>query len=150
MFAPGKTSQECRERNILSGVKRMVCPSCRAGCAVEDMYCRHCGSDLSVPSKSLVPVQAQLPTVLSHSPLPRVAAGVGAVAIGFGLELLRRGLLVRLARSGRRSAKLLPTLSPNNLRDLLANKEQKPIKLPKGYEIHETVVYMSRVIRRED
>jgi hypothetical protein len=151
MFAPGKTSQECRKRNILSGVKRMVCPSCRAGCALEDMYCRRCGSDLSMPSKSLVPVQAQLPAMLSHSPLPRVAAGVGAVAVGFGLELLRRGLLVRLARSGRRSAPLLPTFSPNNLRDLLTNKEQqKPVKLPRGYEIHETVVYMSRVLRRED
>ena len=129
----------------------MVCPGCRAGCAVEDIFCRRCGTDLSVPSKSLVPVQTRLPTVLHNPQLPRVAAGVGAVAVGFGLELLRRGLLARLARSGRRSAKLLPALSSNNnLRDLLTNKEQRPTKLPKGYAIHETVVYMSRVIRRED
>ena len=129
----------------------MVCPSCRAGCAVEDIFCRRCGADLSVPSKSLVPVQSQLPSVLIHSPLPRVAAGVGAVAVGVGLELLRRGLLTRLTRGGRRSAKLLPTLAPDNLRDLFASNEQKkPVKLPKGYEIHETVVYMSRVLRRED
>lgn len=106
---------------------------------------------MSVPSKSLVPVQAQLPALLSGSPLPRVAAGVGALAVGVGLELLRRGLLTRLARSGRRSAKLLPTLSPGHMRELLTNGEQKKtVKLPKGYEIHETVVYMSRVIRRED
>lgn len=129
----------------------MVCPSCRAGCAAEDIFCRRCGTDLSVPSKSLVPVQSQLPTLLTHSPLPRVAAGVGALAVGVGLELLRRGLLARLARSGRHSTKLLPTLTPDNLRDLFTHTEQKKtVKLPKGYEIHETVVYMSRVLRRED
>lgn len=128
----------------------MVCPNCRAGCALEDIFCRRCGVDLSVPSKSLVPVQTHLPTVLAHSPLPRVAAGVGAVAVGVGLELLRRGLLTRLARSGRRSAKLLPALAPNTVHDLFAPKGQKPTKLPKGYEIRETVVYMSRVLRRED
>lgn len=129
----------------------MVCPNCRAGCAAQDIFCRRCGADLSVPSKSLVPVQAQLPALLSGSPLPRVAAGVGALAVGVGLELLRRGLLTRLARSGGRSAKLLPTLSPGHMRGLLTNGEQKKtVKLPKGYEIHETVVYMSRVIRRED
>lgn len=133
------------------GREEMVCPSCRAGCAVEDIFCRRCGADLSVPSKSLVPVQAQVPSVLVHSPLPRVAAGVGAVAVGVGLELLRRGLLARLARGGRNSAKLLPTFSPENLRELFAGNEQKkPVKLPKGYEVHETVIYMSRVLRRED
>lgn len=128
----------------------MVCPSCRAGCALEDIFCRRCGADLSVPSKSLVPVQTRLPVVQTHSPLPRVAAGVGAVAVGVGLELLRRGLLTRLARSGRRSARVLPAVTPNAVRDLFAHKEQKPVKLPKGYEIHETVVYMSRVLRREE
>jgi hypothetical protein len=128
----------------------MVCPSCRAGCAVEDIFCRRCGTDLSVPTKSLVSVQTQLPARLTNSPLPRVAAGVGAVAVGVGLELLRRGLLARLVRSGRRSTKLLPAVSPNNLLDLFTSKEQKPAKLPKGYEVHETMVYMSRVIRRED
>jgi hypothetical protein len=136
---------------LSEGREEMVCPSCRAGCAEQDIFCRRCGADLSIPSKSLVPVQAQLPALLANSPLPRVAAGVGAVAVGVGLELLRRGLLGRLARSGQHSAKLLPTLAPHNLRDLLTNpKQKKPAKLPKGYEIHETVVYMSRVIRRED
>ncbi len=129
----------------------MVCLRCRAGCAAEDIFCRRCGADLSVPSKSLVPVQTQLPALLTNSPLPRVVVGMGAVAVGVGLELMRRGLLARLAvRSGRRASKLLPALSPNNLLDLFSNKEQKPAKLPKGYEVHETVVYMSRVIRRED
>ncbi len=130
----------------------MVCPNCRAGCAAQDIFCRRCGADLSVPSKSLVPMQTQLPALLSNSPLPRVAAGVGAVAVGVGLELLRRGLLTRLARSGaKRSTRLLPALGPTHVRELLSNNEQKkPLKLPKGYEIHETVVYMSRVIRRED
>jgi hypothetical protein len=76
---------------------------------------------------------------------------MGAVAVGVGLELMRRDFDARLAvRSGRRASKLLPALSPNNLLDLFSNKEQKPAKLPKGYEVHETVVYMSRVIRRED
>lgn len=129
----------------------MVCPNCRAGCTAQDIFCRRCGADLSVPSKSLVPVQGQLPTLLTNLPLPRVAAGVGAVAVGVGLELLRRGLLARLARSGRRSAKLLPTLSAPAVRDMLPGAQQKkPVKLPKGYAIQETVVYMSRVIRRED
>lgn len=128
----------------------MVCPNCRAGCAAEDTFCRRCGTDLSVPSKSLVPVQTRLPAVLHSPQLPRVAAGVGALAVGVGLELLRRGLLARLARPARTSAKLLPTLSPNNFRELFAPDEKRPIKLPKGYEVHETVIYMSRVIRRDD
>ena len=130
----------------------MICPACRAGCATEDTFCRRCGADLSVPSKSLVPVQSHLPTVLHNPQLPKVAAGVGALAVGFGLELLRRNLLARLGRSARTSAKLLPALSPNNMRELFTthSKENKSVKLPKGYEIHETMVYMSRVIRRED
>jgi hypothetical protein len=128
----------------------MVCPQCRAGCAAEDTFCHRCGADLSLQSKSLVPVQSRLPTVLRSPQLPRLAAGVGALAVGIGLEYLRRGLLARLAHSTRSSRKLLPTFSPNHVRELLAPVEKKPIKLPKGYQIHETVVYMSRVIRRED
>ncbi len=128
----------------------MVCPSCRAGCAVEDTFCRRCGADLSVPSKSLGPVQSRLPTALQSPQLPRVAVGVGAVAGGFGLELLRRGLVARLARSARPAARALPTLAPHHLRDLFTTGEQKPAKLPRGYEVRETVIYMSRVIRRED
>ncbi|MEO7020777.1 MAG: hypothetical protein ABI234_11555 [Ktedonobacteraceae bacterium] len=128
----------------------MICPSCRAGCAVEDTFCHRCGVDLIVPSKSLVSVQQRLPAVLQNPQLPRVAAGVGALAIGVGIELLRRGWLARLARPARTSAKMLPALSPNSVRDLFSPSEKKPTKLPKGYAIHETMVYMSRVLRRED
>lgn len=127
----------------------MLCPKCRAGCAAEDTFCRRCGADLSVHSKSLVPVQTRTPAVLQSPQLPRVAAGVGALAVGVGLELLRRNLLARLTRSAR-PAKRLPVLSPGAVRELFARPEQKSVKLPKGYEIHETMVYMSRVIRRED
>lgn len=128
----------------------MICPQCRAGCAAEDTFCRRCGADLSLPSKSLVPVQSRLPTVLRNPQLPRLAAGVGALAMGVGLEYLRRGLLARLTRATRPPRKLLPALSPNHVRELLAPAEKKPMKLPKGYQIHETVIYVSRVIRRED
>jgi hypothetical protein len=128
----------------------MLCPKCRAGCAAEDTFCRRCGADLSVPSKSLVPVQTRVPTVLQNPQLPRVAAGVGALVVGVGLELLRRNLLARLTRSARPATKRVAVLSPGAVRDLFARPEQKSVKLPKGYEIHETMIYMSRVTRRED
>ncbi len=88
---------------------------------------------------------------LDVSELPRVAAGVGALAVGFGLELLRRNLLARLTRSSRsltNVAGTLPTL--RGLQDVFMPQNNKSTKLPKGYEIHETVVYLRRVIRRED
>lgn len=126
----------------------MVCPNCRAGCATEDIFCRRCGTDLSVPSHSLVPAQKHLPAKLSQAPLPSVAVGVGAVVFGFGLELLRRSLLARLARPARRSARLLPALSTDYLPGLLESRTQKPAKLPRGYEVQEVVICISRVIRR--
>jgi hypothetical protein len=128
----------------------MICPGCRTGCAADDIFCRRCGADLSIPSKGLVPIESRLPTVLHNPQLPRLVAGVGALAVGVGLELLRRGLIARLARPARASTKLLPTLSPKHVRELFTNSESKTTKLPRGYEVHETVVYMSRVIRRED
>ncbi len=128
----------------------MLCPSCRAGCSAEDTFCRRCGADLSVPSKSLVPVQSRLPSLLHNPQLPRLAAGVGALAVGVGLELLRRNLLARLLRPARPPARLVPTLSPAAVRELFARPEDGQAKLPKGYEIHETMVYISRVIRRKD
>lgn len=131
----------------------MICPGCRAGCAIDEIFCQRCGADLSAPSKSLVPVQQRLPAVLQHPQLPRVAAGVGALAVGVGITLMRRGLLtrlLRLARPARTSAKRLPTLSPDTARALFTSPEQKPAKLPKGYAVHETMLYMSRVVRRED
>jgi hypothetical protein len=125
----------------------MICLECRTGCAAEDIYCRRCGADLAIPSKSLVPVQSHLPAMLQNPQLPRVAAGVGAIVVGVGLELLRRTLLARLTRS---TPNLLPTLSPLQTRDLLGRPRKKSRKRRKGYEVQETVVYMSRVIRHED
>ena len=123
----------------------MLCPSCRAACSTSDLYCRNCGADLTTPSTSLVPVRTRLPAVFSSPQLPRVAAGVGALAVGAGLELLRRGLLARLARSSRSVADTLPAI--DGIRNLLPSQDDK--KLPRGYEVHETIVYMHRVIRRE-
>lgn len=126
----------------------MLCPGCRAGCAVDDIFCRRCGADLSIPSKSLISTEGtRLPAVLHNSPLPRVAAGVGALAFGVGIELLRRSLVARLARP----AKVVRASSPGgSLGDLLTrSRGDKSAKLPRGYEMHEVVVYMSRVIRRD-
>ncbi len=128
----------------------MLCPKCNANNSTDEQFCRQCGADLSEPSTSLVPTRSNLPAILNNPQLPRVAAGVGAVAFGFGLELVRRGLLARMTRPSRKATKLLPSLFPGNLRDIFTQQDNKPVKLPRGYEIHETVVYMSRVIRRED
>lgn len=128
----------------------MQCPNCHVEHLADDLYCRHCGADLTTPSTSLVTTHTNLPAVIVPQ-LPRVAAGVGAIAVGFGLELLRRNLLARLTRPSRslaNAAGSLPALS--GLQDVLIPQNTKPSKLPKGYEIHETVVYLRRVIRRED
>ena len=99
--------------------------------------------------RGLIPLQKNLPSVLYNSPVPRsVAAGVGAVAVGFGLELLRRGLIARLSAPSRSVQNALPALS--GLKDILLPQNDKPLKLPKGYQVEETVVYMRRVIRREN
>ena len=126
----------------------MLCPHCQAVCPADDDFCRQCGADLTLPSKSLVPVTANLPAVLQHPQLPRVVAGVGALAVGFGLELLRRNLLARLARPLRATPKLAPVQSIMDLKDSLAPQPAKTMKLPRGYEIQETRIYISRVIRR--
>lgn len=91
---------------------------------------------------------ANLPAVLQHPQLPRVAAGVGALAFGFGLELLRRNLLTRLAKPVRATPKLLPAQSIMDLKDALTPQSVRTQKLPKGYEIQETAIYISRVIRK--
>jgi hypothetical protein len=124
----------------------MRCPSCHAESVAEDTYCRHCGTDLAKPSTSIIPVQSGLPALLYNSPVPRrVAAGVGALALGVGIELIRRNLLPRMVsgRALRRPLSVVPTL-----KDVISSQSGKTVKVPKGYEIHETVVYMTRVIRR--
>jgi hypothetical protein len=125
----------------------MRCPDCHAEAGQGDTYCRHCGADLVGTSMSLVPAQRGLPALLSNSSLPRrVAAGVGAVALGVGIELLRRNMVARIFPS-----RSLPRVSPTgfDLKDVVSSRPDKAVKLPKGYEIHETVVYMTRIVRRQ-
>src|SRR5213595_738684 len=125
----------------------MHCPNCHAENLEDELYCHHCGEDLTAPSRNLVMINQRLPAVLHNPQLPRVAAGVGAVAVGVGIELLRRSLLARMARPSRTISNTLPTL--NRLKDVLFPQNEKKFKLPKNYEIEETVVYMKRVIRRK-
>lgn len=128
----------------------MLCPKCRFANLEDDLYCRHCGSDVTQPSTSLVTTQNRAVTLLHHPQLPRFAAGVGAVAVGVGIELTRRALLARMMPSPqppRPVSNTLPAL--NRLRDVLFPQNDKTFKLPKHYEIEETVIYMRRVIRRK-
>ena len=129
----------------------MLCPECRASCQADDVFCRRCGVDLSVPSTSLVPVPAtsHLPIVAQHPQLPRLAAGVGALAVGFGLELLRRNLLARLEKPVRTASKALSPQAMMKMADGFAQPQTRTMKLPKGYAIEETAIYINRVIRRE-
>jgi hypothetical protein len=127
----------------------MLCPNCHAQCMADDKHCHHCGTDLTLPSKSLVPIQANLPTILQNPQLPRLAAGVGALAVGVGLELLRRSLLARMTRLPRSASSYLSAPAFDMMRDVFSTQDDKSLKLPKGYEIHETAVYFRRVIRRE-
>ncbi|HLI09633.1 MAG TPA: zinc ribbon domain-containing protein [Ktedonobacteraceae bacterium] len=130
----------------------MYCPNCHAEGLDDELYCRFCGAELIEHSTSLVPSRSYIPAVFQNSQVSRVAAGVGALAVGVGIELLRRSLLARFAQPSAPVANALPTL--NGLKEILMpletkTKTMKAEKLPKGYEIEETVVYMRRVIRRE-
>src|SRR6266568_9090915 len=109
----------------------MHCPNCHAENLEDELYCHHCGEDLTAPSRNLVMINQRIPAVLHNPQLPRVAAGVGAVAVGVGLELLRRGFLARLITRGARSAKTMPSLSTGL--DLFGRR--KAPQLRKGYEI---------------
>jgi len=125
----------------------MQCPNCRTQYGNEDVYCRQCGIDLADRSTEMVPAQTRLPALLQNAQLSRgVAAGVGALALGVGLEILRRGLLARLTKDPHTLGNTLSTLG--NLSEVLPARNDKTQKIPKGYEVHETVVYMQRVIRR--
>ena len=127
----------------------MLCPNCRAGCMEDDIYCHRCGTDLTLSSKNLVPTQTRLPTRLQNSQLPRLAASVGALALGVGLELLRRRLVARITRLPRSASNYISAPTVDAMREIFSPQGNQPLKLPKGYEIHETAVYFKRVIRRE-
>jgi hypothetical protein len=125
----------------------MHCPNCRTESVDKDITCRHCGADLVETSMSIVPVQKSLPALLTPSPLQRrVAAGVGALALGVGIELLRRNLLARVSQS-RSMRDVLPAGS--SLKELVFSQPDKTMKLPKGYEIQETIISVTRTIRRQ-
>ena len=127
----------------------MLCPNCRAECQEDNIYCHRCGTDLTLSSKSLVPTQSRLPTLLQHSQLPRLAASVGALALGVGLELLRRRFLARITRMPRSASNYVSVPTVDAMREIFSAERNEPLKLPRGYEIHETAVYFKRVIRRE-
>jgi hypothetical protein len=127
----------------------MLCPNCQAECIADEMYCHRCGTELALQSKSLVSTQSNLPALLQNPQLPRLAAGVGALALGVGLELLRRSLLARLTRLPRSASNYLSAPTVDAMREIFSTQGDKALKLPKGYEIHETAVYFRRVIRRE-
>jgi hypothetical protein len=127
----------------------MLCPNCHATCVVDEIYCHLCGTDLRLNSKSLVSTQSHLPTLLHNPQLPRLAAGVGALALGVGFELLRRSLLARITRLPRSSPNYLAAPTVDGIQEIFSKQGNTSLKLPKGYEIHETAVYIRRVIRRE-
>jgi hypothetical protein len=129
----------------------MHCPDCSSRVSEKDEYCPRCGAELSAPtegkrSTSIIPAQTNLPALLYRSPLPRnVAAGVGALAVGVGIELLRRNLLGRLQK--RAVTGVLPALL--DMKELLQqDSTARTHKLPKGYEVHESIYMVRRVIRR--
>ncbi len=124
----------------------MRCPNCHAKYTADETYCRNCGTDLAPVSTSVVPTQSNLPALLYNSPVPRnVAAGVGALAVGVGIELLRRNLLARL-QTNRAVEQSLPALT--GIKDILFPQNNKLKRPPRGYEMHETVMVVRRVVRR--
>ena len=127
----------------------MLCPNCRYHYEEEDIYCRHCGEDLTItPTSVVTTTQTRLPALLNPAQLPRkVAASVGAVALGVGIELLRRGLVARLVSAARVASSSLPVLG--GVKEILPSQSERPLKVPKGYVIDETIVIRRRVIRRE-
>ncbi len=127
----------------------MICPNCSAECMAGDIYCHRCGTDLTLSTKSLVPAQNHLPTLIQNSQVPRIAVSVGAIALGVGLELLRRRLVPKVTPLPQNASKYISAPTVDTIREMFSKQENQQLKLPKGYEIHETTVYFKRVIRRE-
>jgi|GEM_PF-434862 hypothetical protein len=130
----------------------MLCPVCEAPHRAGWRYCRRCGADMTISSTAVVPVKPTLPALPQRPSraLSPAAAGAGIVALGVGYELLRWGLRLWLKRPVGRALPVLSTLPTlGNLFNLHAGTKQKQ-RLPKGYQITETVVYMRRVIGPKD
>jgi hypothetical protein len=135
----------------------MLCPVCEASCGASESYCRRCGADVTIPSTMVVPVKPTLPAVPERPgraliPAP-VKTGAGIVALGLGYELVRLGLRLWLKRPIGRSLSAisaLPTLS--NMLNLPGSggKRRGAQRLPRGYQVSETVYYIHRVIRPKD
>ena len=127
----------------------MACPVCGAPHGAAESYCRRCGADVTIPSTMLVPVKPSLPAVPDRPSrgLTPVKAGASLVALGVGYELLRWGLKFWLKKPIGRSLPALTTLPTlGNLRNLPGAKRPSG-RLPRGYEVTETVFYMQRVIQ---
>lgn len=128
----------------------MACPVCGASHGAVESYCRRCGADVTIPSVLVVPVKPRLPAVPErpNRMLTPAQAGASIVALGVGYELLRWGLKFWLMKKplGRSLPALtaLPTLG-NVLNLPSGNRPQR--RLPKGYQVTETVLYMQRVIQ---
>ncbi|HEU5368953.1 MAG TPA: hypothetical protein VFU69_10830 [Ktedonobacterales bacterium] len=127
----------------------MVCPVCGASHGAAESYCRRCGADVTIPSTMMVPVKPALPALPERPSRTMTPARAGAtiVAVGVGYELLRWGLKFWLRKPMGRSLPALtalPTLG--NLLNLHSGTRPTH-RLPKGYEVSETVIYMQRVIR---
>jgi hypothetical protein len=124
----------------------MVCPVCHTPADETDSYCRRCGADLTEPTMSLVSVTSRLPAITQYPQLPRVATGMGAVALGIGFELLRRGLRAWLTRP--RQPQAAPELP--GIGQLLRLPDNEVRRGNPRYEVSETIIYMRRVIRSRD
>lgn len=127
----------------------MSCPVCGASHGATESYCRRCGADVTIPSTMLVPVKPALPAVPERPgrAMTPAKAGASIVALGVGYELLRWGLKLWLRKPmGRGTSALtaLPTLG-NMLNPQSRARPQR--RLPKGYQMTETVIYMQRIIQ---
>jgi hypothetical protein len=133
--------------------RAMLCPVCEASCGDVLSYCRRCGADVTIASTTVVPLKPALPVVPERPiraliPAP-VKTGAGLVALGLGYEIVRLGLRFLLKHPlGRALPALtsLPTLGNRiNLPGTDGARNSTP-RLPKGYQVTETVYYIHRVI----
>jgi hypothetical protein len=124
----------------------MACPVCGASHGAAETYCRRCGADVTIPSTMIVPVKPALPAVPERPSrvLTPAKAGASLVALGVGYELLRWGLKLWLTKPVGRS---LPALRALPMLGNMRSGNRSTGRLPRGYEVTETVFYMQRVIQ---